>query len=56
MRQVINLETTEAGLLIKPCRRKYILAELMAENVGNAEVPEDILAWQNMPIVGKEIP
>lgn len=53
--QVIDLEMTEAGLLLKPSRKKYKLADLMAENAENAAVPKDILAWQHMPSVGKEI-
>lgn len=53
--QKIDLQVAEVGLLLKPNRRKYKLADLMAENAENAEVPEDILAWQRMPSVGKEI-
>ncbi len=53
--QVINLEATDAGLLIKPHRRKYKLANLMSENDRNAATLEDIIAWRNAPAVGKEI-
>ncbi|HEY3326144.1 MAG TPA: AbrB/MazE/SpoVT family DNA-binding domain-containing protein [Novimethylophilus sp.] len=53
--QTVSLEITGSGLLMKPSRKKYKLAELLAENAQNAGISEDMSAWENMPAVGKEI-
>ena len=53
--QNVTLELAGEGLLMKPVRKKYNLADLLAENDHHGEAPEDMIAWQNMQAVGKEI-
>ncbi|MFZ1341906.1 AbrB/MazE/SpoVT family DNA-binding domain-containing protein [Thiothrix eikelboomii] len=40
---------------IKKPRKKYTLEQMLAECDPNAPYPEDLLEWDDMPVVGREV-
>jgi antitoxin ChpS len=52
--QTIQLEQTEAGLLLKPAKLKYSLKDLIAQCDANAPMPSDMQAWESSESVGNE--
>ena len=52
--QTIQLEQTEAGLLLKPAKLKYSLKDLIAQCDVNAPMPSDMQDWESSQSVGNE--
>lgn len=52
--QVVQLEQTEQGLLLKAAKAKYRLKDLIAQCDASAPVSADMASWESTPNVGNE--
>lgn len=52
--QTVQLEQTEAGLLLKPAKLKYSLKDLIAQCDASAPMPSDMQDWESSRNVGDE--
>ena len=53
--QSMTLDTTEDGKIILAPKRKYTLAELLAQCDAKAAPPADLAAWDRARPVGQEV-
>jgi antitoxin ChpS len=53
--QVIDIEVEDGRIVVTPKRSKrYTAAELNAQCDSRAPMPEDMVAWENAPVLGSE--
>lgn len=56
--QVVTLQSKANRLIVTaqlPAKKKYTLAELVAQCDPKAPMPKDLMAWQNMKPIGQEL-
>ncbi|MFA7268963.1 MAG: AbrB/MazE/SpoVT family DNA-binding domain-containing protein [Sterolibacterium sp.] len=54
--QTIEIEVEDGRLVVTPkMRKRYTAAELNAQCNPRAPMPEDIVAWEGVPMVGTEV-
>lgn len=54
--QTVMIEqTAQGGLLVSPCRKKYLLEDLLAQCDADAPMPQEVADWESMPPVGEEV-
>jgi antitoxin ChpS len=51
----LTVEVREGGVMLKPKRAAYSLAELLAQCDKNAPPPKDMTAWKDARPVGNEV-
>ncbi|WP_102959114.1 AbrB/MazE/SpoVT family DNA-binding domain-containing protein [Mangrovicella endophytica] len=50
----ISLDEASGSLSVRPARRRYSLAELLAESEPAGEMPDEDRLWLDSPAVGSE--
>lgn len=50
----VSLETSAEGTITLRPKRRYTLADLVAQCDVNAPIPDDVRAWEAAPPVGSE--
>lgn len=53
--QHLSLETTEDGKIVLTRKRKYVLADMIAQCDSRAQPPADLALWDSARLVGGEV-